>query len=67
MAYLEFTGFGNESQPDEPTAILDTERASQVVKTFASLIHENQRAGIPITHDLRMCEFVDKVFQMRDG
>ena len=52
---------------DEPTASLDTERAYQVVQTFAALIHENKRAGIMVTHDLRMCEFVDKVFQMRDG
>ncbi len=52
---------------DEPTASLDTERAFQVVKTFASLIHENQRAGIMVTHDLRMVEFCDRVLQMRDG
>jgi putative ABC transport system ATP-binding protein len=52
---------------DEPTASLDTERAIQVVKTFASLIHENQRAGIMVTHDLRMCQYVDRVLQMRDG
>ena len=51
----------------EPTASVDTERAYQVVQTFAGLIHENQRAGIMVTHDLRMVEFVDKVFQMRDG
>ena len=36
---------------DEPTASLHTERAFQVVKTFASLIHENQRAGIMVTHE----------------
>ncbi len=52
---------------DEPTASLDTERAFQVVKTFAALIHENQRAGIMVTHDLRMCQYVDRVLQMRDG
>ena len=52
---------------DEPTASLDTERAYQVVQTFAALIHENKRAGIMVTHDLRMCEFVDRVFQMQDG
>ena len=52
---------------DEPTAGLDTERAFQVVKTFAALIHENQRAGIMVTHDLRMCQFVDRILQMRDG
>ena len=52
---------------DEPTASLDTERAYQVVETFAALIHENRRAGIMVTHDLRMCKSVDRVLQMRDG
>ncbi len=52
---------------DEPTASLDTERAYQVVETFAGLIHEQKRAGIMVTHDLRMCEFTDRVLMMRDG
>jgi len=52
---------------DEPTASLDTERAYQVVKTFAGLIHEQNRAGIMVTHDLRMCEYVDRVLLMQDG
>lgn len=52
---------------DEPTASLDTERAYQVVETFAGLIHEQNRAGIMVTHDLRMCIYVDRVLQMRDG
>ncbi|MEJ2596950.1 MAG: ABC transporter ATP-binding protein [Anaerolineales bacterium] len=52
---------------DEPTASLDTERAFQVVETFANLIHEQQRAGIMVTHDLRMTTFVDKVIQIVDG
>ncbi|MCG2784244.1 MAG: ABC transporter ATP-binding protein [Anaerolineae bacterium] len=52
---------------DEPTASLDTERAFQVVQTFAALIHENNRAGIMVTHDLRMCKHVDRILQMRDG
>lgn len=52
---------------DEPTASLDTERAYQVVETFANLIHEQKRAGIMVTHDLRMTEFADRVIQMMDG
>ncbi len=52
---------------DEPTASLDTERANQVVGIFADLIHEQNKAGIMVTHDLRMCKFVDKVIQMVDG
>ncbi len=52
---------------DEPTANLDTERANQVVSIFAELVHEEKRAGIMVTHDLRMCRYVDKVIQMVDG
>jgi putative ABC transport system ATP-binding protein len=52
---------------DEPTANLDTERANQVVGIFADLVHEEKRAGIMVTHDLRMCKYVDKVIQMVDG
>ena len=52
---------------DEPTASLDTERAHQVVQTFANLVHEQKRAGIMVTHDLRMTEYADRVIQMMDG
>jgi putative ABC transport system ATP-binding protein len=52
---------------DEPTASLDTQRAIQVVKTFAQQIHAQNLAGIMVTHDLRMTQFVDKIIQMRDG
>ncbi|MBV7328507.1 ABC transporter ATP-binding protein [Chloroflexi bacterium TSY] len=52
---------------DEPTASLDTELAYQVVETFADLIHEQRRAGIMVTHDLRMCIYADRVIQMLDG
>jgi putative ABC transport system ATP-binding protein len=52
---------------DEPTASLDTERAFQVTKLYADLIHEQQRAGIMVTHDLRMCKYVDKIIQIEDG
>jgi putative ABC transport system ATP-binding protein len=52
---------------DEPTSNLDTERAFQVVKTFAGLIHSRNLGGIMVTHDLRMCKYTDKVIKMRDG
>jgi putative ABC transport system ATP-binding protein len=52
---------------DEPTASLDTERAFQVVQIFANLIKEQNKAGIMVTHDLRMTKYVDKVIQMVDG
>jgi putative ABC transport system ATP-binding protein len=52
---------------DEPTASLDTGRAHQVVSTLASLIHEQGRAGVMVSHDLRMCAYADRVLQMEDG
>ena len=52
---------------DEPTASLDTNMAHQVVQTFADLIHEQQRAGVMVTRDLRMCKYVDRVVMMKDG
>jgi putative ABC transport system ATP-binding protein len=52
---------------DEPTANLDTERAYQVTQLYADLIHENNKAGIMVTHDLRMCKYVDKIIQIEDG
>ncbi len=52
---------------DEPTASLDTERAYQVVRLYANLIHEQNKAGIMVTHDLRMCKYVDKIIQIHDG
>jgi putative ABC transport system ATP-binding protein len=52
---------------DEPTASLDTVLANQVVDTFAALVHEQNRAGIMVTHDLRMVRYCDRVIEMEDG
>jgi putative ABC transport system ATP-binding protein len=52
---------------DEPTASLDTQRAYQVVELYGNLIHEQNKVGVMVTHDLRMCKFVDRMIQMRDG
>ncbi len=52
---------------DEPTASLDTQRAFEVVETFADMVHAENLAGIMVTHDLRMCKYVDKIIQIQDG
>jgi putative ABC transport system ATP-binding protein len=52
---------------DEPTASLDTQRAYQVTQLYADLIHEQNKAGVMVTHDLRMCVYVDKLIQIEDG
>lgn len=52
---------------DEPTASLDSERAFEVVNLLAKESKERQKAVIMVTHDERMIQFCDKVYEMRDG
>jgi len=52
---------------DEPTASLDTELGTQVVKLLASEIKSRGKAGIMVTHDLRMVEFTDRTLRILDG
>jgi putative ABC transport system ATP-binding protein len=52
---------------DEPTASLDTELGTAVVKLLASEIKERNKAGIMVTHDLRMVEFTDRTLKIVDG
>ncbi|MGZ7192241.1 hemin ABC transporter ATP-binding protein, partial [Streptococcus pyogenes] len=52
---------------DEPTASLDSERAFEVVELLAKEAKEQKKAIIMVTHDIRMVEKCDKVYEMRDG
>jgi len=52
---------------DEPTASLDTELGTQVVKLLGSEIKSRGKAGIMVTHDLRMVEFTDRTVEILDG
>jgi len=52
---------------DEPTASLDTKRAFEVVKLLAKETKEQNKATIMVTHDERMLEFCDKVYEIVDG
>ncbi|TLG75445.1 ABC transporter ATP-binding protein [Culicoidibacter larvae] len=52
---------------DEPTASLDTDRAFEVVKILADESKAKNKACIMVTHDIRMIEHCDRVFEMRDG
>jgi len=52
---------------DEPTASLDTELGTQVVKLLASEIKSRGKSGIMVTHDLRMVEFTDRTVKILDG
>jgi putative ABC transport system ATP-binding protein len=52
---------------DEPTASLDTNRAFEVVKLLARETKAQNKATIMVTHDERLTEFCDKVYQIVDG
>lgn len=52
---------------DEPTASLDSTKAFEVVKLLAKETHERQKATIMVTHDERLIEFCDAVYEMQDG
>lgn len=52
---------------DEPTASLDSEKAFEVVKILAREAKEKQKAIIMVTHDTRLIESCDKVYEIKDG
>lgn len=52
---------------DEPTASLDTELGRTVVQLLAKEVKDRGKTGIMVTHDLRMVEYTDRVFQILDG
>lgn len=52
---------------DEPTAALDSERVVEVGKILQSLAREQNTAVIVVTHDLRLIDFADNVYQIMDG
>ncbi len=52
---------------DEPTAALDTENGKNVMALLKSLAVENHSAILVVTHDHRMVEGFDRIFQVRDG
>ena len=52
---------------DEPTASLDSNRAFEVVEILAKETKEKNKATIMVTHDIRMVDYCDRVFQMKDG
>lgn len=52
---------------DEPTASLDSEKAFEVVDILARETKDKQKATIMVTHDERLIDRCDKVYEMKDG
>lgn len=52
---------------DEPTAALDTERSMKVIELLKNLAHKRNKIIIVVTHDLRLKDIADRVYQIIDG
>jgi putative ABC transport system ATP-binding protein len=52
---------------DEPTAALDTENGKNVMALLKKLALENRSAILVVTHDRRMVEDFDRIFEVHDG
>ena len=52
---------------DEPTAALDTDRSMKVIELLRDLAHKRNKIIIVVTHDLRLNDMADKVYQIIDG
>ena len=51
----------------EPTASLDSEKAFEVVKILAKEAKDKNKAIMMVTHDTRLIDFCDKVYEIKDG
>lgn len=52
---------------DEPTASLDTENAMEVMRILRDMSKEQEKTCIIVTHDERLTDYCDQVFQLVDG
>ncbi|MBZ3777083.1 ABC transporter ATP-binding protein [Lentilactobacillus otakiensis] len=52
---------------DEPTAALDSEKVMEVGKLFKELAETRNKAVVVVTHDTRLLEYADKVYEIMDG
>jgi putative ABC transport system ATP-binding protein len=52
---------------DEPTAALDGRRGRQVIDLFRRVTHERGAGVLVVTHDHRMLDLFDTIYEMEDG
>ncbi len=52
---------------DEPTASLDSERAYEVMELLKTETKNKNTTTIVVTHDVRLMDYFDKVYEMTDG
>jgi putative ABC transport system ATP-binding protein len=52
---------------DEPTAELDSESASALLRDLSGVLRSTGTSAVMVTHDTQLERFVDRVVQIRDG
>jgi putative ABC transport system ATP-binding protein len=52
---------------DEPTAALDSNRVLEVGTLLQNIAHEQGRSVVVVTHDPRLRDFADSVYEIVDG
>ncbi|WP_251545895.1 ABC transporter ATP-binding protein [Limosilactobacillus caecicola] len=52
---------------DEPTAALDSVRGAAVGREFKMLAKKKHKTVLVVTHDLRLKEYADRIFEINDG
>ncbi|CAM3041481.1 ABC transporter ATP-binding protein [Limosilactobacillus mucosae] len=52
---------------DEPTAALDSERVKVVGRLMKERAKQYDKAVVVVTHDLRLKDFADRIYQIMDG
>ncbi len=52
---------------DEPTSFLDHERGKQIMELLKEIKQENNCTIVVVTHDPRIIEFADHIYEIMDG
>ncbi|CAK1242064.1 ABC transporter ATP-binding protein [Fructobacillus fructosus] len=52
---------------DEPTAALDSARVQEVGRLLKDIAEKEEKAVVVVTHDLRLKEEADRIYQLVDG
>ena len=52
---------------DEPTAALDSNRVQVVGKLLKRMARQHNKAIVVVTHDLRLRDYADHIYQLMDG
>jgi len=52
---------------DEPTAALDSVTGREIIELFQKLVNEQNSSALIVTHNTRVLNSADEIFQMEDG